>query len=144
MNDSQSSQIDNSLERRWASRLAGDIATWRSDRPGHLAHHLLADIGAGEPYLVLAHRPFPAAQPYAEQGPIFLHADACPRHAESEHTPRTFLPRGWIQQRLRLFPRTGSRTTLRSIAATQSGFISQASSLHPSVPEAEFGIAASP
>jgi hypothetical protein len=27
--------------------------------------------------LVLAHRPFPAAQPYAETGPIFLCADAC-------------------------------------------------------------------
>ena len=27
--------------------------------------------------LVLAHRPFPAPQPYAEVGPIFLCADAC-------------------------------------------------------------------
>ena len=27
--------------------------------------------------LVLAHRPFPALQPYAELGPIFLCADAC-------------------------------------------------------------------
>ncbi len=27
--------------------------------------------------LVLAHRPFPAPQPYAELGPIFLCADAC-------------------------------------------------------------------
>jgi hypothetical protein len=55
--------------------------------------HCLADIGAGEPFLILAHRPFPAAQPYAEQGPIFLHADACPRHAESEDAPRMFLER---------------------------------------------------
>ena len=31
--------------------------------------------GAG--MLVLAHRPFPAPQPYAELGPIFLCADAC-------------------------------------------------------------------
>ena len=37
--------------------------------------HCLADIKAGEPYLILAHRPFPSAQPYAEQGPIFLHAE---------------------------------------------------------------------
>jgi hypothetical protein len=28
--------------------------------------------------LVLAHRPFPAPQPYAEIGPIFLCADPCP------------------------------------------------------------------
>jgi len=55
--------------------------------------HCLADIGAGVPYLILAHRPFPAAQPYAEQGPIFLHAESCPRHAESENAPRMFLER---------------------------------------------------
>ena len=55
--------------------------------------HCLADIEAGEPYLILAHRPFPAAQPYAEQGPIFLHAETCPRHAESEDAPRMFLER---------------------------------------------------
>ena len=55
--------------------------------------HCLADIAAGEPYLILAHRPFPAAQPYAEQGPIFLHAESCPRHANSETVPRMFLER---------------------------------------------------
>ncbi|MDX2159416.1 MAG: DUF1203 domain-containing protein [Hyphomicrobiaceae bacterium] len=41
--------------------------------------HCLAQIGAGEPYLVLAYRPFPRPQPYAEIGPIFLHAETCPR-----------------------------------------------------------------
>jgi hypothetical protein len=55
--------------------------------------HCLVDIRMGEPYLILAHRPFPAAQPYAEQGPIFLHAEICPRHAESEDAPRMFLQR---------------------------------------------------
>ena len=55
--------------------------------------HCLADIKAGEPYLILAHRPFPSAQPYAEQGPIFLHAESCPRHADSEDVPRMFLER---------------------------------------------------
>lgn len=37
--------------------------------------HCLGPIAAGERYLILAHRPFPNAQPYAEVGPIFLHAD---------------------------------------------------------------------
>ena len=55
--------------------------------------HCLEDIKEGEPYLVLAHRPFPAAQPYAEQGPIFVHANPCVRHAESANVPRTFLTR---------------------------------------------------
>jgi hypothetical protein len=34
-------------------------------------------IPEGAGLLILSHRPFPAPQPYAEQGPIFLCADAC-------------------------------------------------------------------
>lgn len=52
--------------------------------------HCLQEVAAGEPYLILAHRPFPELQPYAEAGPIFLHADACPRHAESTEVPTMF------------------------------------------------------
>jgi hypothetical protein len=55
--------------------------------------HCLTDIKRGEPYLILALRPFPAPQPYAEQGPIFLHADSCPRHPESKDMPSMFLER---------------------------------------------------
>jgi hypothetical protein len=55
--------------------------------------HCLTDIKAGEAYLILAHRPFPEAQPYAEQGPIFLHAEPCQRHADSEDVPALFLGR---------------------------------------------------
>jgi hypothetical protein len=55
--------------------------------------HCLSDIKAGEPYLILAHRPFPVAQPYAEQGPIFLHAEACGRHCDSAVVPDMFLER---------------------------------------------------
>jgi hypothetical protein len=47
-----------------------------SDLP---CRYCLADIQAGEAYLTLALRPFPAPQPYAEVGPIFLHADRCER-----------------------------------------------------------------
>lgn len=39
--------------------------------------HCLRLIAHGAPMLVLAHRPFPAPQPYAEVGPIFLCADEC-------------------------------------------------------------------
>ena len=38
----------------------------------------LCDVPAGEPYLILAARPFPELQPYAETGPIFLCAASCP------------------------------------------------------------------
>jgi hypothetical protein len=49
--------------------------------------HCLKPVAEGEPFLVLAHRPFPAPQPYAEQGPIFLHAKACPRLEDGGAVP---------------------------------------------------------
>lgn len=54
---------------------------------GYPCRHCLGDIAAGEPYLTLAYRPFPNLQPYAETGPIFLHAEACPRYMASEVLP---------------------------------------------------------
>lgn len=44
---------------------------------GNPCRHCLAMIPEGAGMLVLAHRPFPAPQPYAEVGPIFLCADPC-------------------------------------------------------------------
>ncbi|EDZ47621.1 conserved hypothetical protein [Rhodobacterales bacterium Y4I] len=51
-----------------------------SDGGANPCRHCLKYIPAGAEMLVLAHRPFPAAQPYAETGPIFLCADHCQRH----------------------------------------------------------------
>lgn len=48
-----------------------------SDGGGNPCRHCLRMIPAGAPMLVLAHRPFPAPQPYAETGPIFLCANPC-------------------------------------------------------------------
>lgn len=48
-----------------------------SDGDGNPCRHCLKMIPEGAAMLVLAHRPFPALQPYAELGPIFLCADAC-------------------------------------------------------------------
>lgn len=44
---------------------------------GNPCRHCLQMIPAGAGMLILSHRPFPAPQPYAEQGPIFLCADPC-------------------------------------------------------------------
>ncbi|HRD78728.1 MAG TPA: DUF1203 domain-containing protein [Hyphomicrobiaceae bacterium] len=62
--------------------------------------HCLADIRKGESYLIVSHRPFPAPQPYAEQGPIFLHAAACPRGGGNGELPAfldspTYIVRGY-------------------------------------------------
>lgn len=50
-----------------------------SDGNGVPCRHCMRNVAAGEPYLVLAYRPFPELQPYAETGPIFLHAKECER-----------------------------------------------------------------
>lgn len=59
-----------------------------SDLP---CRHCLSTVEAGEAYLVLAHRPFPTLQPYAETGPIFLHARECARWPETDTLPPIFL-----------------------------------------------------
>ena len=55
--------------------------------------HCQKDVAEGEPYLILAYRPFAEAQPYAELGPIFLHAEPCARYPETGETPPMFLTR---------------------------------------------------
>ncbi len=61
--------------------------TKTSDGPGHPCRHCLKNIDAGEELLVLAYRPFPDLQPYAETGPIFLHKQPCRRYAAEEIMP---------------------------------------------------------
>ena len=51
--------------------------------------HCLGLIANGEEKLVLGYRPFGAPQPYAETGPIFLHARACERFDAAS-------PPGWF------------------------------------------------
>ena len=58
-----------------------------SDGPGHPCRYCLKNIDKGEEFLILAYRPFPALQPYAETGPIFLHAAPCRRYGTEEILP---------------------------------------------------------
>lgn len=58
-----------------------------SDGPGYPCRHCLKNIDAGEELLILAYRPFPELQPYAETGPIFLHKQPCERYAAEEVLP---------------------------------------------------------
>lgn len=48
-----------------------------SDGGSNPCRHCLGMIPEGAGMLILAHRPFPVPQPYAEIGPIFLCADPC-------------------------------------------------------------------
>ena len=61
-----------------------------SDGVGVPCRHCLQMVAAGDPYLILAYRPFPEPQPYAEQGPIFLHAEPCTAYADHLRMPPMF------------------------------------------------------
>ena len=52
----------------------------RAEGGANPCRHCLGLIAEGERKLILSYRPFPTLQPYAETGPIFLHADACERY----------------------------------------------------------------
>jgi hypothetical protein len=70
-----------------------------SDGSGIPCRHCLADVAAGDPALVLAYRPFPERQPYAEIGPIFLHAEDCDRHDPAAGVPPMILARDELVMR---------------------------------------------
>ena len=55
-----------------------------SDGSGIPCRHCLRHVAAGEDYLTFAYRPFATLQPYAETGPVFLHASECARAPEGD------------------------------------------------------------
>ena len=58
-----------------------------SDGDGVPCRHCLGHVEKGAAYLILAYRPFPALQPYAEVGPVFVHADPCPAYSPEAGLP---------------------------------------------------------
>jgi hypothetical protein len=58
-----------------------------SDGDGVPCRHCLGYVEKDAPYLTLAYRPFPELQPYAETGPVFLHAEACPAYDPAQGLP---------------------------------------------------------
>jgi len=58
-----------------------------SDGDGVPCRHCMKNVAAGEGYLIVAYRPFPELQPYAETGPIFLHAAECECATEADALP---------------------------------------------------------
>ncbi len=62
--------------------------------------HCMRPVEKGERYLVLGHRPFETIQPYAEVGPLYVHADACDRADLVDELPEmleseTYILRGY-------------------------------------------------
>ena len=58
-----------------------------SDGAGVPCRHCLGWVEKGAEYLVFAHRPFPALQPYAELGPVFIHAGDCVAYDPAQGLP---------------------------------------------------------
>lgn len=93
-----------------------------SDGDGDPCRHCLKDIPQGAGMLILAHRPFPALQPYAEVGPIFLCAWACeagggPQVPEILSSP-TYIVRGYRADD-RIVYGTGATEALKAEAAAR-------------------------
>lgn len=65
-----------------------------SDGGGNPCRHCLKMIPEGAGMLVLAHRPFPAPQPYAEVGPIFWFScgrGVCKTTVQNRSQPKPFI-----------------------------------------------------
>ncbi len=99
-----------------------------SDGNGNPCRHCWSEIPKDSPMLILGYRPFPALQPYAEVGPIFLCANKCERHAESDTLPELFsnyeqmLVRGYGEDN-RIVYGSGAVTKITDIAsAIKAGF----------------------
>ncbi len=71
-----------------------------SDGDGVPCRHCLGNVEAGDAYLIFALRPFTSLQPYAETGPVFMHADECPAYHGRAQPPilttsKDYLLRGY-------------------------------------------------
>lgn len=62
----------------------------RRDAERHQCRSCLRLTEPSEPYLALLHRPFESSQPFAESGPVYLHARACEPYARPGEWPEEF------------------------------------------------------
>ncbi|MBL4807401.1 MAG: DUF1203 domain-containing protein [Rhodobacteraceae bacterium] len=95
-----------------------------SDGNGNPCRHCLKNIPQGAKMLICAYRPFPAAQPYAEIGPIFLCADECTSY-DAQNAPdvlktsATYLIRGYTADN-RIAYGTGKITAMADLATASA------------------------
>jgi len=99
-----------------------------SQGDGVPCRHCQQNVAKGERYLILAYRPFPRPQPYAEIGPIFLHAEPCARYPETDRIPAMFLSsKGYLLKGYcendRIVYGTGQIVAPAEMAATAAGIL---------------------
>ena len=95
-----------------AKWLGNNLVTYQTDANGQPAERAISTgtgtpcrcclktVPKGAPFLILAARPFPKPQPYAETGPIFLCAEDCPAWQDDSlppilHSSPTYLLKGY-------------------------------------------------
>ena len=77
--------------RRAAQAGARDHAYVMVDSPtGYPCRHCLRWAQPGEQVILFPYASIPAGRPYAEMGPIFVHAQPCPRYESTEQYPADF------------------------------------------------------
>lgn len=69
------------------------LRVWVSDGDGNPCRSCLRLTPAGTRLILFAHRPFTTGGPYAETGPVFVHAGPCTPYALHETFPEDFLER---------------------------------------------------
>jgi hypothetical protein len=126
--------LDPGLVTRWRSGAvdANGQAPERGVTPtgGYPCRHCLTLMAKGVAYLTLAHRPFPTLNPYAEVGPIFVHANSCPHGGGTDipqflDSPR-YIVRGYDAGD-RIVPGTGTIEATAGIpAAADAKFLDPA------------------
>lgn len=77
--------------RRAARMGASDHAITTVDSPtGYPCRHCLQWAQPGEQVVLFPYASVPPGRPYSESGPIFVHAEACPRYAATDKFPDNF------------------------------------------------------
>ncbi len=96
------------LERVWASGrdAAGNrVEVMVNEKEGSAPLRCcLREAAAGERVALIAHRPFCRPGPYAEVGPVFIHAEPCAGYADGDRYPEPFRHR---RQVFRAYDDTG-------------------------------------
>lgn len=91
--------LPDAVVRRARRELRDDFGHTLAVQPGETApcRSCLRITNPGEPLILLTYRPFDADYgPYAETGPVFIHADPCEPYASKTTFPKEFETRSLV------------------------------------------------
>lgn len=91
------------VRRTLTDRFGNSLTTHVDHEGGSPCRHCLQNAKPGDELIVLSYSPWAESHPYREVGPIFIHANPCPRYEESSFPPemlarRTFALRAYNRE----------------------------------------------